>query len=38
MKLLSDNGKKLEITVISNTNDDIWDLDNMKFDIKTVKS
>ncbi len=30
-------GQKLEITVFSNTDADIWDLDNMKFDIKTVE-
>lgn len=30
-------GQKLEITVFSNTTADIWDLDNMKFDIKTVE-
>ena len=30
--------QKLEITVFSNTDDDIWELDNMKFDIKTVKN
>ncbi|WP_252504004.1 hypothetical protein [Sporosarcina sp. Marseille-Q4943] len=31
-------GQKLEITVFSNTTADIWDLDNMKFDIKTVEN
>ena len=31
-------GQKLEITVFSNTTADIWDLDNLKFDIKTVES
>lgn len=31
-------GQKLEITVFSNTTADIWDLDYMKFDIKTVES
>jgi len=30
-------GQKLEITVFSNTEYDIWDLDHMKFDIKTVE-
>nr|WP_255723491.1 hypothetical protein [Sporosarcina sp. ACRSL] len=30
--------QKLEITVFSNTTADIWDLDNMKFDIKTVEN
>jgi hypothetical protein len=29
-------GQKLEITVFSNTDEDIWDLDNMKFEIKTI--
>nr|WP_285852007.1 hypothetical protein [Sporosarcina luteola] len=31
-------GQKLEITVFSNTDADIWNLDNMKFDIKTVEN
>ncbi|MFJ7934826.1 hypothetical protein [Sporosarcina sp. NPDC096371] len=31
-------GEKLEITVFSNINADIWDLDHMKFDIKTVEN
>ena len=29
-------GQKLEITVFSNADDDVWDLDNMKFVMKTV--
>jgi hypothetical protein len=29
-------GQKLEITVFSNTDEDIWDLDNMKFEIKAI--
>ena len=31
-------GQKLEITVFSNTTADVWGLDNMKFDIKTVEN
>ncbi|WP_419962366.1 hypothetical protein [Psychrobacillus sp. BM2] len=31
-------GQKLEVTVFSNTDDDVWDLDHMKFDIKTVEN
>ncbi|MFC5602783.1 hypothetical protein [Sporosarcina koreensis] len=31
-------GQKLEITVFSNTTADVWDLNNMKFDIKTVEN
>ncbi|MCM3637168.1 hypothetical protein M3152_05480 [Sporosarcina luteola] len=31
-------GQKLEITVFSNTDADIWRLDNMKFDIKTIEN
>lgn len=29
-------GQKLEITVFSNIDEDIWDLEHMKFDIKIV--
>lgn len=29
-------GQKLEVTVFSNTDDDVWDLDRMKFELKTV--
>ncbi len=29
-------GQKLEVTVFSNTDDDIWDLDRMKFEVKTI--
>ena len=29
-------GQKLKITVFSNTDEDIWDLDRMKFEIKTI--
>lgn len=29
-------GQKLEVTVFSNTDADIWDLDRMKFEIKTI--
>ncbi|MEK4485689.1 hypothetical protein MHH81_08800 [Psychrobacillus sp. FSL H8-0484] len=31
-------GQKLEITVFSNTDEDIWALDHLKFDIKTVEN
>ena len=29
-------GQKLKITVFSNTDKDIWDLDHMKFEIKSI--
>lgn len=29
-------GQKLEVTVFSNTDDDIWDVNRMKFEIKTI--
>ena len=29
-------GQKLEVTVFSNTDDDVWDLDRMKFELKTI--
>ena len=29
-------GQKLEVTVFSNTDADVWDLDRMKFELKTV--
>ncbi|MFJ7827228.1 hypothetical protein [Psychrobacillus sp. NPDC096623] len=31
-------GQKLEITVFSNVDEDIWDLQHMKFDIKKVEN
>lgn len=31
-------GQKLEITVFSNTTADVWDLNKMKFDIKTIEN
>ena len=31
-----DIGQKLEVTVFSNTDDDIWALDHMKFEIKGI--
>nr|WP_285851946.1 hypothetical protein [Sporosarcina luteola] len=31
-------GENLEITVFSNIDADIWDLDHLKFDIKTVEN
>ena len=31
-------GEKLEITVFSNIMHDIWDLDHLKFDMKTVEN
>ncbi|WP_019415361.1 hypothetical protein [Paenisporosarcina sp. TG20] len=29
-------GQKLEITVFSNTDADVWDLDHMKFEIRSI--
>jgi len=29
-------GQKLEVTVFSNTDADVWDLNRMKFEIKTI--
>ncbi len=29
-------GQKLVVTVFSNNDDDVWDLDRMKFELKTV--
>ncbi|EPD53787.1 hypothetical protein HMPREF1210_00610 [Paenisporosarcina sp. HGH0030] len=31
-------GQKLEVTVSSKTDEDVWDLDHMKFNIKTVEN
>ncbi len=31
-------GQKLEITVLSNTDEDIWDLETMKFEIKKINN